>query len=450
MSGGALHLRERVGGADHGAGLGHAGHDLGHERAGEPQVAKDGLVERAATGAQLGKGSLDGGREDGLAGVGGDALAGAGQQAAGVVGRGRGGVAAVGAGRDGEVHVALLGDADHGNRLGDAQGRIGRHGAALVQHQVGVDVVLSEPVDCVGAGERRHLLAVAGEVPDVARRDVALADEVLGRLEERADDALGVQRAAAPDLAVDDLGTKGVVLPVLALHGHHVLVSHHDDGVGRGVCARPAQQDAKVVDGGELAGLKGTRVEAAQRGHPLAEGLVVAQGGVLARDRGNADELAEALDGRVVRAVAVGVHWGARRRGGLQARSAGRAGGGSYAGDRDNRAQAGKNDIGSVHECSSRLHLSWGQHSREERGTRRERRLCSRTVTIAAADPPFACESGRWEPSQRPKAHANRGEKGETGQECPFYLAINNVPSVRRGARGSPGGRRGRQRRRRG
>ena len=53
-------------------------------------------------------------------------------------------------------------------------------------------------------------------------------------------------------------------------------------------------------------------------------------------------------------------------------------------------------------------------------------------------------------PSLRPKAHANRGEKGETGQECPFYLAINNVPSVRRGARGSPGGRRGRQRRRRG
>lgn len=314
--------------------------------------------------------------------------------------------------------------------------------------------MLSEPVNCVGAGERGHLLAVAGEVPDVTRRDVALADEVLGRLEERADDALGVQRAAAPDLAVDDLGTKGVVLPVLAFDGHHVLVGHHDDGIGRGICARPAQQDAKVVDGGELAGLKGARVETAQRGHPLAEGLVVAQGGVLARHRGNADELAEALDGRIVSAIAAGVHGGARRRGGLQARSAGRAGGSSDASDRDNRAQAGKNDIGSVHECSSRLHLNRGQHSREERGARRERRLCSRTVTMAATGPAVCMRIWTVGADPATKSACKPRREGHSQVGASLLPAKNHRPQWQvasgDGARGSPGGRRGRQRRRRG
>ena len=301
---GALELGEGVGGAKHRGRLGACGHDLGHGRAREPQVAKDGLVELGAASAKLGKRGLDGRGELRLSGVGRDGLAHAAQKPACVVGRGRGGMAAVRACRDREVDVALLGHAHHGHGLGDAQGRVGCHGAALIEHQVGVDVVLAQPLDGVGGRGRGDLLAVAREVPDVTRGHVALAHEVLGRLEEGRDDVLGVERAAGPDLAVRDVGSERVVLPVLALDGDDVLVSHHDDGVETRVRARPAQQDAEVIDARELGHGKEARVEAPKCGDPLGKDGVISLRDVLARDGGNAQQLAEALDGVVSRLVA--------------------------------------------------------------------------------------------------------------------------------------------------
>ena len=354
VGGRALHLREGVGRADHRAGLGHARHDLLHKGTREPQVAKDSLVQRVAAGTQLRERGLDGRHHHGAAGVRADALARAGKEPARVVGRGRRGVAAVRAGRDGEVDVALLGDADHGHRLGDAKRGVRRHRTALVEDQVRVDPVAAEPVDRVRAGGRRDLLAVAREVPDVARRHVALSDEMLGRLEERADDALGVEGTAAPDLAVNDLGAKGVVLPVLALDGDDVLVGHHHDGVERGVGTRPAKKDAEVVDHRELARLERARVQAAQRGHPAAERLVVALRDVLAAHGRDADELAEALDRGVVGLVAAGVHGRAVGRGGLELRGAHGTGGGAGAHGRGRDAQPSTDNIGSTHDGSSR------------------------------------------------------------------------------------------------
>lgn len=181
-----------------------------------------------------------------------------------------------------------------------------------------MDAVGAEPLDGMRAGGRRDLLAVAGEEPDVARGHVALADEVLGRLEERGGDALGVERAAGPDLAVDDLGAEGVVLPPLALDGDDVLVGHHDHRVKRGVGARPAQKHAEVVDGRELGHLKEARKEPAQGRRPAAERLVVAKGLVVARHRGDAQQLAEALDSVVARLVVAGVQHRPRRMARLQ------------------------------------------------------------------------------------------------------------------------------------
>ena len=151
---------------------------------------------------------------------------------------------------------------------------------------------------------RGDLLAIAREVPDVTRGHVALAHEVLGRLEEGRDDVLGVERAAGPDLAVCDVGGERVVLPVLALDGDDVLVSHHDDGVETRIRARPAQQDAEVIDARELGHGKEARVEAPKCGDPLGKDGIISLRDVLARDGGNAQQLAEALDGVVSRLVA--------------------------------------------------------------------------------------------------------------------------------------------------
>ena len=141
---------------------------------------------------------------------------------------------------------------------------------------------------------------------------------MLGRLEERGGDALGVERAPGPDLAVDDLGTEGVVLPLLALDGDDVLVGHHDHGIERGVGSRPAQKHAEVVDGRELGHLKEARVEPAQRGHPAAEGFVVAKGLIVTRHRGDAQQLAETLDRVVARLVVAGIQYRPRRTARLQ------------------------------------------------------------------------------------------------------------------------------------
>ena len=195
--------------------------------------------------------------------------------------------------------MALLGHAYHGHGLGDAERGIGRHGAALVEHHVGVDVVCAQPLYGVRRRGCGDLLAIAREVPDVARRHVALAHEVLGGLEEGRDDVLGVHRASRPDLPVRDVCGERVMLPVLALDGHDVLVGHHDHGVQARVGTWPVQQDAEVIDARELADGKEARVEALKRGDPLRKGGVVSLGDVLSRDGGDAQQRAEALDGVV-------------------------------------------------------------------------------------------------------------------------------------------------------
>jgi len=102
-------------------------------------------------------------------------------------------MAAVGARRDGKVDVALLGHTYHGNGFGDAERGIGCHGSTLIEHHIGMDVVLAKPLHCMGCSRRGDFLAIAREEPDIARGNEALIDEVLGGLEKSRDDALGVE-----------------------------------------------------------------------------------------------------------------------------------------------------------------------------------------------------------------------------------------------------------------
>ena len=102
-------------------------------------------------------------------------------------------MAAVGARRDGKVDVTLLGHAYHGNGFGDAERGVGCHGATLIEHHVGMDVVLAKPLNCMGCSRRGDFLAIAREEPDIARGNEALIDEVLSGFEKSRDDALGVE-----------------------------------------------------------------------------------------------------------------------------------------------------------------------------------------------------------------------------------------------------------------
>ena len=85
-------------------------------------------------------------------------------------------MAAVGARRDGKVDVTLLGHAYHGNGFGDAERGVGCHGATLIEHHVGMDVVLAKPLNCMGCSRRGDFLAIAREEPDIARGNEALID----------------------------------------------------------------------------------------------------------------------------------------------------------------------------------------------------------------------------------------------------------------------------------
>ena len=227
--------------------------------------------------------------------------------------------------RHGDVHMALLRDAHHSHGRGHAQGHASGNRAALIEDHAGMHVVLAQPRHGIVGRGARGLLAAGREEPDVARRDVALADEVLGRLEEGRDDVLGVERAAGPDLPVMDLGRKGRVGPLLAIGRHHVVVGHHHDGRQRGVTPRPAHEDAVPVDAGELERLERARIEALERGHPAIEGFAVKLGRVVSRDGGNTQQRAEALDLLVAGVIAARVDGRAGRKRWLERRRANHA-----------------------------------------------------------------------------------------------------------------------------
>ena len=81
-------------------------------------------------------------------------------------------------------------------------------------------------------------------------------------------------------------------------------MGHEEHGVERLVGARPAHENAVVIDARELECREGLGIEPAQCGNPLVEGGAVEKHGVIPRDGGDAQQGAESLDGVIARHVA--------------------------------------------------------------------------------------------------------------------------------------------------
>ena len=88
-----------------------------------------------------------------------------------------------------------------------------RDGAALVEHEPRRDAARAELLDRRGRVRARHLLARAEGQPDVAGRHEVLGQQPLDGRADPDQRALVVERPAAPDRAVVDLGAEGRVLP---------------------------------------------------------------------------------------------------------------------------------------------------------------------------------------------------------------------------------------------
>ncbi len=76
-------------------------------------------------------------------------------------------------------------------------------------------------------------------------------------------------------------------------------MGHEHDRVERRIGARPAQHHAELVEHGKLARLEHARELLTQRGHPRFEGRAVNLRGIVARNRWDAQEDAEAFHGIV-------------------------------------------------------------------------------------------------------------------------------------------------------
>ena len=118
------------------------------------------------------------------------------------------------------------------------------------------------------------------------------------------------------------LGREGRIVPLLALCGHHIVVSQHHNGRQRWIAPRPAHEDAVLVDASELERLERARVEALERGHPAVERLAIELGRIIARNGGDAQQRTETLDLLVAGVIAARVDGRASRERGLERRCA--------------------------------------------------------------------------------------------------------------------------------
>ena len=103
--------------------------------------------------------------------------------------------------------------------------RVERHAARLGDHVVGADGVGLVLHEVLGAVRAARLLVGDTGVDERALRAEAGRGQLLHGHGHRARQVEHVDRAAAPQPAVDDLARERIVLPALLVHGHHVGVA---------------------------------------------------------------------------------------------------------------------------------------------------------------------------------------------------------------------------------
>ena len=188
--------------------------------------------------------------------------------------RRRGRVPAGALGGEGQVHHALLRDADQGAGAFDAREHVLDHGAALVYHERGRDAAAVQFLHDGGRGRTVDLLIARKGHIQVVFRDKALVDPGFDGLHDGAERALCVERAAAPEYAVLYYSLKRRLAPGLRVGGDHVVMGH-EHGRARFAPALPAVEQAVVADMVERAGAVDTRIPLGEQGAELFKlGLV--------------------------------------------------------------------------------------------------------------------------------------------------------------------------------
>ena len=160
------------------------------------------------------------------------------------VGRGEGRVPSRAARREAQGQVALLRDADQGDRTLQSGHAVLQDEPALVEHAGEALAVRAQPLgEDACARVAPDLLVVAEGEDEVVPRSASLLEQRLDGLEPAQERALVVQRAAAVQHVVDHASLEGRVLPRLrVVGGDDVEVREDEPGGAVGVLPLPAQQ----------------------------------------------------------------------------------------------------------------------------------------------------------------------------------------------------------------
>ena len=121
-----------------------------------------------------------------------------------------------------------------------------------------------------------------------------LRDERVGRKEDSVERGLGVETAAPPEDAVDDLTAERVVIPLGLVYRNHVVVGHQHGGLA--LCTTwPLIEQSTTVEARERAGLVHMGVQLGKHADELVELCLVLEGMVVVRDRLAANEAREGV-----------------------------------------------------------------------------------------------------------------------------------------------------------
>lgn len=140
------------------------------------------------------------------------------------------GVAAGAAGGELNVCLALFKYAHHGEVAGNTADGLPDDAAALVTQQKQLYAPALQLRHQLGRAVAAPLLRAGGGQVHILLRGYPLGKQLLHRLKEGHDAALGVAGAPAIDLAIGNVPGEGGVVP-LALRRNHVLVAHEQNGL---------------------------------------------------------------------------------------------------------------------------------------------------------------------------------------------------------------------------
>ena len=182
-----------------------------------------------------------------------------------------------------DVHHAFLGNADHAAGDLDTGEYVLDHGAALVQHECGLDLVLLKVIDNMHSTLAIDLLAARECEIYVAFGSEALRDQGVCRKQNAVKGHLGVKRTASPHASVLQECLECGHVPCILVDGNDVVVRHQHCGIAVGL-AFPMKEQTAIGHALHGAGGKNTRVQRGKGVDQLFKFRVVLKRGIAVRD----------------------------------------------------------------------------------------------------------------------------------------------------------------------